>query len=58
MKTSCRNKDAFLALSLADERCSYFVGADVLVDGGVVNNGYNMFNARKKYNQESLNENW
>ncbi|MGN1399034.1 MAG: SDR family oxidoreductase [Erysipelotrichaceae bacterium] len=49
---------AFLALALADERCGYFVGADVLVDGGVVNNGYGMFNARKPYDKASLKENW
>lgn len=49
---------AFLALTLADERCGYFVGADVLVDGGCVNNGYSVLTARKRYDGHCLNENW
>ena len=49
---------AFLITSLADERCGYFIGADVLVDGGCVNNGYAMTTAAKKYDNKSLNEKW
>lgn len=49
---------AFLIVSLADDRCGYFVGADVLCDGGCVNNGYSITTAAKKYNNKSLNEKW
>ncbi len=49
---------AFLMTSLADERCGYFMGADVLVDGGCVNNSYSILTAAKKYDKKSLKENW
>jgi len=49
---------AFLVISLADERCGYFMGADVLCDGGCVNNNYSILTAAKKYDKKSLNESW
>ncbi len=49
---------AFLVTSLMDDRCGYFVGADVLVDGGCVNNGYSMLTATKPYDGHAINEKW
>ncbi len=49
---------AFLAISLADDRCSYVVGADVLADGGVIANGYGALTATKKYDGKAAKENW
>lgn len=49
---------AFLVNSLMDDRCAYFVGADVLVDGGCVSNGYSILTATKKYDGHSSKENW
>lgn len=49
---------AFLATTLADDRCGYFVDADALCDGGCVGNGYTMFSAGKKYDGRARKENW
>ena len=49
---------AYIITALADERARYLIGADILCDGGAVNNGYGMLTAFKRYNEQSLNENW
>ena len=49
---------AYVITALADERAKYLIGADVVCDGGVINNGYGMLTATKRYNEESLKENW
>jgi len=49
---------AYVITVLADERARYLIGADILCDGGAVNNGYGMLTATKRYNEQSLKENW
>ena len=49
---------AYVITALADERARYLIGADILCDGGAVNNGYGMLTATKRYNEQSLKENW
>lgn len=49
---------AYVITALADERARYLIGADILCDGGAVNNGYGMLTATKRYNERSLKENW
>ena len=44
--------------TVADERNGYLAGVDVLCDGGCVNNGFGMLTATKRYNEQSLKENW
>ncbi|MDO4494043.1 MAG: SDR family oxidoreductase [Clostridia bacterium] len=49
---------AFLITMLADDRCSYLIGTDVMCDGGCVNNGYGMQTSRVRYDGRSAAENW
>ena len=49
---------AYVITALADERARYLIGADILCDGGAVNNGYGMLTATKRYDEQSLTENW
>ncbi len=49
---------AYVITALADDRARYLIGADILCDGGCVNNGYGMLTATKRYNEQALNENW
>jgi NAD(P)-dependent dehydrogenase (short-subunit alcohol dehydrogenase family) len=49
---------AYVITALADERARYLIGADVLCDGGAVNNGYGMLTATKRYDGASLKEKW
>lgn len=49
---------AFLVAALSDERCAYLMGADVICDGGCINNGYSFLSATKKYDKHALKENW
>ena len=49
---------AYVIAALADERARYLIGADILCDAGAVNNGYGMLTATKRYNEQSLKENW
>ena len=49
---------AYVITALADERARYLIGADVLCDGGAVTNGFGMLTATKRYNEQSLKENW
>ena len=49
---------AYIITALADERARYLIGADILCDGGAVNNGYGMLTATKRYDESSLKENW
>ena len=49
---------AYVITALADDRARYLIGADILCDGGCVNNGYGMLTATKRYDERSLNENW
>ena len=49
---------AYVITALANERARYLIGADVLCDGGAVTNGFGMMTATKRYNEQSLKENW
>ena len=49
---------AYVVTALADERARYLIGADIVCDGGVINNGYGMLTATKRYDERSLKENW
>ena len=49
---------AYVITALADDRARYLIGADILCDGGAVTNGFGMLTATKRYNEQSLNENW
>lgn len=49
---------AYVITALADERARYLIGADILCDGGAVNNGYGILTATKRYNEQALKENW
>ncbi len=49
---------AYVITALADERARYLIGADVLCDGGAVNNGFGMLTATKRYDERSLKEAW
>ena len=49
---------AYIITALADERASYLAGADLVCDGGVVNNGYGFLTATKKYKEKALEESW
>jgi len=48
----------YLVAALSDERCGYLMGADIICDGGCINNGYSFLTATKPYDKHSLNENW
>ena len=49
---------AYVITALADDRARYLIGADILCDGGCVNNGFGMLTATKRYNGQALGENW
>ena len=49
---------AYVITALADDRARYLIGADILCDGGCVNNGYGMLTATKRYDEKALGENW
>ena len=55
----CRPEEmAFLIASIADERCGYLSGVDILCDAGCMANGYGMMTATKKYDGHGRKEKW
>ena len=49
---------AFLIVSIADERCGYLMGTDVLCDAGCVNAGYGLTVATNEKKHPSADGLW
>ena len=59
LNRACKPEEmAFLIASIADERCGYLSGVDILCDAGCMANGYGMTTATKKYDGRGRNEKW
>lgn len=49
---------AYLAIHLADERCSYLMGTDIHADGGCIDNGYSLKTVFWKHKRRDAKKPW